>query len=171
MGILLDIVLLAVLLTSLVIGMKSGVVRSLVGFAGGLFALAASAVLSGFAADVFCGMVGQSHTATPIEYNMIRIIASVILYVVLQFLTYLAARALDQMFRLPGLNLLNRVCGAVFGALRGAVIAALLCVVLTLALPYLKVDGEPLPPQTLQESFLYTQLYEHNPVALLFAQE
>ena len=133
---------------------------------------AASAELSGFAADVFCGMVGQSHAATPIEYNMIRTIAAVILYVALQFLTYLAARALDQMFRLPGLNLLNRVCGAVFGALRGAEIAALLCVVLTLVLPYVKVDGEQsVPQETLHESFLYHQLYEQNPVALLFAQE
>lgn len=172
MGLLLDVVLGAIILASLAIGMKTGVVRSLVGFAGGLFALAASAVLSGFAADVFCGMVGQSHAATPIEYNMIRTIAAVILYVALQFLTYLAARALDQMFRLPGLNLLNRVCGAVFGALRGAVIAALLCVVLTLVLPYVKADGEQsVPQETLHESFLYHQLYEQNPVALLFAQE
>lgn len=170
MGILLDVVLAAVMVVSLLLGIKSGVVRSLVGFAGGIFAMAASAVLSGFAADVLCCMVGESHTATPIEYNMIRIVASVILYVALQFLVYLAARALDQMFRLPGLNLVNRTCGALFGALRGAVIAALLCVVLTLALPYMKVDeGKPLPQETLQSSFLYRQLYEENPVAQLFA--
>ena len=170
MGFLLDVVLAAVMVVSLLLGIKSGVVRTLVGFAGGIFAMAASAVLSDFAADVFCGMVGESHAATPIEYNMIRIVASVILYVALQFLVYLAARALDQMFRLPGLNLINCVCGAVFGALRGAVIAALLCVILTLALPYMKVDeGKPLPQETLHSSFLYRQLYEENPVALLFA--
>ena len=73
MGFLLDVVLAAVMVVSLLLGIKSGVVRTLVGFAGGIFAMAASAVLSDFAADVFCGMVGESHAATPIEYNMIRI--------------------------------------------------------------------------------------------------
>lgn len=172
MGILLDLALLATVVISLLLGVRSGVVRSLVGFAGGLFAMAASAMLSGFAADVLCGLVGQSHEATPVEYNLIRVIATVILYVGLQFLVFLAGRALDQVFKLPGLNLVNRVIGGAFGALRGAVIAALLCVVLTLALPYMKAEGEePLPPETLQESFLYRQLYENNPIALLFSQE
>ena len=45
------------------------------------------------------------------------------------------------------------------------------CALLTLALPYLKADGEPLPPETLGESRLYGVLYEENPVAQLFAQE
>ena len=81
MGILLDLILLGTIVISLLLGVRSGVVRSLVGFAGGLFAMAASAMLSGFAADVFCGLVGQSHEATPIEYNLIRVIATVILYV------------------------------------------------------------------------------------------
>ena len=59
----------------------------------------------------------------------------------------------------------------VAGALKGAVFAVLLCALLTLALPYLKADGEPLPPETLGESRLYGVLYEENPVAQLFAQE
>ena len=49
MGILLDLILLGTIVISLLLGVRSGVVRSLVGFAGGLFAMAASAMLSGFA--------------------------------------------------------------------------------------------------------------------------
>ena len=92
MGILLDVLLCAVIVISLVIGAKAGVVRSLVGFAGSLFALAASAVLSGFLADVVCSLSGQE--ATAMEYNMIRIIASLVLYVGLQVLVLFAERRL-----------------------------------------------------------------------------
>mgnify|MGYP005793341253 FL=1 len=171
MGFVLDIILAAVILISPFLGLKQGIVRTAVGFVGGIFALAASAVLSGFAADLFCGMVGQSHAATPLEYNFIRIIAAVVLFVALQLLVFPAGRALDLFFHLPGLNMVNRLLGALFGALKGAVFAVLLCALLTLALPYLKADGEPLPPETLGESRLYGVLYEENPVAQLFAQE
>ena len=68
MGILLDVLLCAVIVISLVIGAKAGVVRSLVGFAGSLFALIASAVLSGFLADVVCSLSGRE--ATAVEYNI-----------------------------------------------------------------------------------------------------
>ena len=123
MGFVLDIILAAVILISLFLGLKQGIVRTAVGFVGGIFALAASAVLSGFAADLFCGMVGQSHAATPLEYNFIRIIAAVVLFVALQLLVFLAGRALDLFFHLPGLNMVNRLLGALFGALKGAVFA------------------------------------------------
>ena len=131
MGILLDVLLCAVVVISLVIGAKAGVVRSLVGFAGSLFALIASAVLSGF---------------------------------------LLAGRALDMVFRLPGLHMVNAVCGAVCGALRGAVIAVLICAVLSFSLPSWQPANSQAPEETLSQSRLYVLLYEENPVAQLFRQ-
>ena len=168
MGILLDVLLCAVVVISLVIGAKAGVVRSLVGFAGSLFALIASAVLSGFLADVVCSLSGRE--ATAVEYNMIRVIASLVLYVGLQVLVFLAGRALDMVFRLPGLHMVNAVCGAVCGALRGAVIAVLICAVLSFSMPSWQPANSQAPEETLSQSRLYVLLYEENPVAQLFRQ-
>ena len=47
MGFVLDIILAAVILISLFLGLKQGIVRTAVGFVGGIFALAASAVDTG----------------------------------------------------------------------------------------------------------------------------
>lgn len=104
------------------------------------------------------------------EYNMIRIIASLVLYVGLQVLVFLAGRALDMVFRLPGLHMVNTVCGAVCGALRGAVIAVLICAVLSFSLPSWQPESSAAPEETLSQSKLYVLLYVENPVAQLFRQ-
>lgn len=172
MGLVLDVIFAAVTLWLIVSGYRAGLVRTLVELIGYVLAVIASVVLTGFVTDVICGFFLQSRSPSAAEYYFLRMIATVIVFVLLQMVVRIAASALDAVFRLPLLNLANSLLGALFGALKGVVLVFLLCSLVQVASPVFEMDDVPLDQQKLfQTSYVYQAISSHNPVYSLFRVE
>lgn len=165
-GIILDVVFILLPGILVAVGVQRGFVRSLVEFVGGIAALLVTAMFSGYFADFLCSVLKDS-VKDDMAVSILRACSALILFTALQLLVRMAAKALDMLFKLPVLNMLNRILGAVFGFLKGAVVVLLLCAVLDIAGPHFEVEGEPLS-KSLPESWVYTNIYQTNPVASLF---
>lgn len=166
MGILLDVIFIVLAGILVAVGMYRGFVRSLVEFIGGIAALIVTAMFSGYFADFLCSVLKDA-MKDDMAVSILRAASALILFTALQILIRMAAKALDLLFKLPVLNLLNKTLGAVFGLLKGAVVVLLLCAVLNIAGPHFEVEGKPLS-KSLPESWVYTNIYQTNPAAALF---
>lgn len=166
MGIALDVMFIVLAGILVAVGVYRGFVRSLVEFVGGIAALIATAMFSGYFADFLCSVLKDA-MKDDMAVSILRACSALILFTALQLLVRVAAKALDMLFKLPVLNMLNRALGAVFGFLKGAVVVLLLCAVLDIAGPHFEVGGEPLS-HSLPESWVYANVYRTNPAASLF---
>jgi uncharacterized membrane protein required for colicin V production len=98
-------------------------------------------------------------------------LAFIILFVgaiiVLSVITFL----LSKLAELPGLNVLNRVGGAVLGLIRGALIVFVLCTAIALLMPYMNSENKPLITQyTVDNTTVYHYFHENNFLMQLFGK-
>ena len=172
MGLIVDAVFAAIVLLFVISGYRAGLMRTLVEFVGYLFAVVASVVLAGLVTDLLSSLFLQARTPSPVEYYFLRLIATAVVFVLLQMLVRIAASAVSAVCRLPLLHMANSLLGGLFGALKGAVVVLLICSFVQLAGPVFQWDDAPLDQQ---EIFSTSQIFHfvsaHNPVYSLFRVE
>ena len=61
---------------------------------------------------------------------VLTVVAFLVIYAIISFILSFAVKAIDKVFKLPGLKGLNKILGGLLGAVKGAVAVAILCVVL-----------------------------------------
>ena len=149
MGLVLDAVFAAIVLCFVVAGYRAGLMRTLVEFVGYLFAVVASVVLAGLVADVLADLFLQARAPSPTEYYFLRVIATAIVFVLLQMLVRMIASAVSAVCRLPLLHTADSLLGCLFGAFKGVVVVLLLCSFVQLAGPVFELDSGPLHEQEL----------------------
>lgn len=112
-------------------------------------------------------MIAQS-MAHAIALSFTRLLLFVVLFFVILLLLQLLQLALDTVFKLPVLNLSNRVGGLVLGLIQGALVCGVVCVVVSLIVLY--TAGEPDAAITM-ETINATRVFRHfynNPIIELF---
>lgn len=119
----LDIIFIAILAISTLIGLIRGAVREILSLVG----LAAAIYL----AFKFADMISKEYVSQFFEQPRISyIIAFVLIIVVTIFAVALINLLISQLLKASGLSFVNRFMGLVFGALRGAVLSAVLVMVI-----------------------------------------
>ena len=172
MGLVLDAAFAAIVLCFIVAGYRAGLMRTLVEFVGYLFAVVASVVLAGLVADGLADLFLQARSPSPAEYYFLRVIATAIVFVLLQMLVRITASAVSAVCRLPLLHLANSLLGGLFGAFKGVVVVLLLCSFVQLAGPIFELENGPLDEQELfTTSYIFHFVSAHNPVYSLFHVE
>ncbi len=157
MGVVLDILFVGLAAGLVVLGYRQGIVRSFVEFVGGILAFVATIFLAGrFSA--FLSVILKESMQDETTKAVVQALSALILFVLLQLLVRMAAKAVDMVFHLPGLHLANQILGAVFGLLKGIVVVLLLCGVLEIAGSSMEVNGELLS-EALPSSVVYSNFY------------
>ena len=157
MGVVLDILFVGLAVGLVVLGYRQGIVRSFVEFVGGILAFVATIFLAGrFSA--FLSVILKESMQDETTKAVVQALSALILFVLLQLLVRMAAKAVDMVFHLPGLHLANQILGAVFGLLKGIVVVLLLCGVLEIAGSSMEVNGELLS-EALPSSVVYSNFY------------
>lgn len=171
MATILDIILLVVLLGFIITGLKAGLVRSLLGLVGYLFAIVASVAL----ANRFSGLIGawlfHGRTDNVLQIALTKIAATVIFFALLQLLLRMIIGAVDTVFRLPVLHQVNALLGGVFGLLKGILVIFLFCAVLQLALPLLVQKYPEFTQKEIAQSCIYQFTNANNPICSLYETE
>ncbi len=108
-----------------------------------------------YIAAMFSGIVGN----ILMEYvswnpNVIKIVAFVVVFILVIIVVKLIARIIEKLFKLAGINFLNRIAGVVAGTLK---IAFILSVVL-LFFNYINRDRAFMSEETQNNSFLYNKV-------------
>lgn len=171
MGTVLDIVLALILLGFVISGFKIGLVRSLVGLVGYVFAVVASVAL----ANRFSGLINfwlfHDTKGNVIQLALAKIIATVLIFALLQFLIRMVAGALDTVFHLPVLHQVNMLLGGVFGLLKGVLVVFLICAVLQIANPVISVKNPEFTKKEIDASCIYQFSNANNPIYRLYQVE
>lgn len=157
MGLALDVIFIALAGILVFMGYRQGVVRSFIEFVGGILAFIVTIFLAGRFSDllgIVLGHVMQDETTV----SIIQALSALILFVLLQMLVRMAAKAVDLVFHLPGLHLANQLLGAVFGLLKGVVVVILLCGILEMTGSSMEWNGQLLS-DALPASWVYTNFY------------
>ncbi|HCR84202.1 MAG TPA: hypothetical protein DIW07_12510 [Lachnospiraceae bacterium] len=168
MGLVLDIVLCIIALGFVVSGYKVGLVRSLIELIGYIFAIIASIMLADYAANIVSAILMKINPSMSFSPILIKIISMIITFILLQLLVQIISRALDAVFSLPGLNILNSLLGGIFGLFKGVLVVFIICAVLQLTLPLISAKNPKINESELQQSKIYQFVYTNNPVYSLF---
>ena len=172
MGLVLTPLLRRLYFVFIVAGYRAGLMRTLVEFVGYLFAVVASVVLAGLVADGFGRSVSTGTQSFASGILFLRVIATAIVFVLLQMLVRITASAVSAVCRLPLLHLANSLLGGLFGAFKGVVVVLLLCSFVQLAGPIFELENGPLDEQELfTTSYIFHFVSAHNPVYSLFHVE
>ncbi len=171
LGTILDVVFCVIALCFIISGFRIGLVRSLVGLVGSIFAVAAAIVLSDYLTGAICTYLVKLHPVTLFGRAAVKIISIMVIFVILQLLVQMTSRALDAVCRLPILHGVNSLLGGVFGLLKGALAVAVICAVLQLSLPFLSLKFPQIKEKEIGQSVIYKYVYTHNPVYLLYQAE
>lgn len=168
MGLILDIVLCLIALGFVIAGFKEGFVRTLVELIGFIFAIVASIVFADYFTKIISDIIEKIKPVTTLGGISIKLISMLIIFILLQLLVQMASRALDTVFRLPGLNIINSLVGGIFGLIKGALVVFLICAVLQITLPFISVKNPKIKETEIRNSVIYQFVCEHNPVYSLF---
>jgi membrane protein required for colicin V production len=170
-GTIIDIVLCLIALCFILPGFRIGFVRSLVELVGSIFAIIVSSMLANRFIATVCVFLFKTKSVNVLNYAIAKIITTIVIYILLQLLVNLAARALDTIFRLPVLHQVNSLLGGIFGLLKGVLVVFLLCAVLQLTLPLIAAKYPNVTAQKISQSRIYQYVYVNNPIYQLFQAE
>ncbi len=143
----LDILIVAGLLTGLARGLSTGAVRQIVGLAGTALSIVLALELMHPVGNAIGGILGAGAGVAPI-------LGFIVVFAAAQLALYALAKIIETSLKMLRLSILNRMAGAVFGLCQ----AALLLSVLFLALNFFNAPN----PQHREASVLY------GPVAAVF---
>ncbi|MBS9778111.1 MAG: CvpA family protein [Gammaproteobacteria bacterium] len=120
----LDIIFIAILAISILLGVIRGAVREVLS----LFGLGAAIYL----AFNFSDMISKEYVSKFFEQERISYIVSFVLIIIATiFVIALFNLFISQLLKASGLSFLNRMLGLLFGALRGGVISSILAMVIS----------------------------------------
>ncbi|MDE3743141.1 CvpA family protein [Maribacter polysaccharolyticus] len=138
------------------------------GFYNGLFIEIASiiALIAGLYGAIHFSYIAGDYLAQNMEWNerYMNIAAFIITFIIIVILVHLAGKLLTKIANFAMLGLLNKLAGAIFGALKVAVIVGALLVFLERANSSVNV----VKSETMEESVLYEPIKEIG--ALVFAK-
>ncbi len=116
--------------------------------------------------DAAAAMSGTVNEFTDnVAKSVLSLVISVILFIVSLIVISMATRFLDSIFKLPGLNFLNSVGGAVWGVLNAVVISYILLAFVSILRV---INGSTLFAKLLENSIIVIRMYENNPVFKFF---
>lgn len=90
---------------------------------------------------------------------IMRVIAMLLLFILVRIFVFLAVKLLDSLFKLPGLNAINKSLGAVIGIVNAFLVIYIICGAISIFAP---ADKLALISQTMDQTFLLGYLYNHN---------
>ncbi len=105
--------------------------------------------------------------AGPVIKMLMRVLLVIVLYLVLKIVVRLVAFTGDRIARLPVLNQLNGLCGAVLGLVKAALVVLVSVAVIRAVVPMME-EPRVFTQENIQQSYVFRYLYEHNPVYSLF---
>lgn len=135
MGTFYDLALLCILLGFIIAGFRRGIVRSAIELAGFVASLIFSVRLSvrflAAAEPYLLKFLPSFKVGEPLN----RIIASAVLFAVMELLVHAIAASADHVFRLPVLRQVNMLLGGAFGLIKGVAVLFVICALTRLAIP------------------------------------
>lgn len=182
MGILIDVILIAIILLSAFLGYKKGLVKLGTKLFAGIIAIIITLIaykpVSGLIinntqldekienviiekTENVAGQVGTeivSEQTENISTNIIYVITTLVLFVVVKILLGIVISLVDVVAKLPILKQFNETGGLVYGIVRGALIV---CICILLAGVYTKIKPESTLNDKIQKSFLTKIVYEN----------
>lgn len=118
------------------------------------------------AADASAGSLAQTVEANivaPIVTAVCKAIIFVILLIIFVILLKIAARLINQFFKLPVLKTLNGTLGAILGVLKAAVGIVIICSVIGL-IGELTAESTPVIQNSVNDSVVAEFVNDHNPI-------
>lgn len=171
MGTILDIILGVVILLFVFSGLKIGLVRSLVELIGSVLAVVASVALANQFTAFLYPFVWKEKAPGALDSAVTRVLATVLLFILLQMLVRVVASALDAVFRIPVLHQVNTLLGGVFGLLKGVLVVFLICAALQLTLPLITAKYPHVTEKEVAKSYIYQYTYANNPIYNMYGAE
>ncbi len=90
---------------------------------------------------------------------IMRIIALILLFILVRIFVFLAVKILESLFKLPGLNAINKSLGAVIGVINALLVIYIICGAVSVFTP---TDKLALISETMDQTILLGYLYNHN---------
>ena len=147
---LVDLILLSLLFIFSINGFRKGIVIEVASFLSFFIGIIGGIKFSEFAADIINSFFSWNPTVT-------KIIAFIIVFIVCIRITTLAAKIITKALKLAFLGLVNRILGALFGAIKGAVLISFLIFLFgNFVIQYNII----IPREYINNSILYEPLFE-----------
>ncbi|MBQ7288238.1 MAG: CvpA family protein [Clostridia bacterium] len=110
--------------------------------------------------------------ASSITDNVIRPVATSLIYAVISLLLFglgmylvrVLARAVNSLFKISFVGVVNRVLGAVLGAGKGLVVAFVLCMLITVTVSFTENGFWVFTKENIEQSFIFGRIAEWNPL-------
>ena len=90
---------------------------------------------------------------------IMRIIALILLFILVRIFVFLAVKILESLFKLPGLNAVNKTLGAVIGVINALLVIYIICGAVSVFAP---TDKLSLISEVMDQTILIGYLYNHN---------
>lgn len=164
-----DLAFVGILVLSVVLGYRKGIVRTAFGLLGGIVAAVLAFLNCQAFTEWLTAFFGSSAPAWLQSPLWRRPVSMLILFLLLDLLIHLIGLLVDRFCHLPVLKQLNALLGAVFGFLRGAVIILVICASLRAAIPATVTEETADPVQKIAFSYIYKAVYDHNPIYTIFS--
>lgn len=171
MGTILDIILCVIIICFVFSGLKIGLVRSLVELIGSILAVIAAVTLANRFTDLIYPWIWKAKVTDALDYVVAKVLATIILFVLLQILVRFLATALDAVFRIPILHQVNALLGGIFGLFKGALVVFLLCAALQLTFPLITAKYPHITQKEVSKSYIYQYTYVNNPIYDMYEAE
>ena len=170
-GTILDIILCVIVLCFVISGFRIGLIRSLIELVGYLFAVIASVVLANRLTGAVYTYFFNAKTVNMLDYAIVKVITTAVIFVLLQLLVRLVSNALDTVCRLPVLHQVNSLLGGVFGLLKGVLVVFLFCAALQLLLPLITAKYPNITQKEIGRSCIYQYATVNNPIYRLYQDQ
>lgn len=183
MSMLLDIIVLAVLVISIVIYTKRGFVKSLLNFIGFFVALIAAYVIAPLlspsleapihqALSSYDGSDGSLSEMLQMDITsgiIANVLSFAILFVVLSLAVMIATWIIDRIFRLPILKQANKLLGLALGVIIGVFYAQLLSIFFFTFSEFLIASQDWVTREAFEGSVVARWMFDHNLFKMLFS--
>lgn len=104
------------------------------------------------------------YAAKPIVTNVIKVALYIILFIVLSFVFKFLARILNKLFSIPIIGGLNRTLGGIFGLAKGTIIAAAICIAISIIVSLTENGVLIFTNENINSTYLFKFLAGFNPL-------
>jgi len=104
------------------------------------------------------------YVAKPIIVNALKTVLYIILFIVLCVILKFVARIVNKLFNIPIIGGLNKTLGAIFGLVKGTVIAAALCIAISIIVSLTKDGFLIFTNENIESTYLFKLLASINPL-------
>ena len=108
--------------------------------------------------------------AAPISNTISNVLAFVTIFLASVIVLMCLTLILDTVFKLPVLNLTNKITGLILGIAVGLLFAFVLSLVLEVVFPLLNsINPDLFTDKSLEQSYVYSVIKEYNPIKIIFS--